>query len=209
MKKTLGLFSISDCGGCLLQLRQDFDLVDNLTKFYEILDFTLEPDPGIVDIGLVEGRVRSEKDIERIRAIRKSSEMLILLGACTQKSNFIKPGEPVAKYIKYDYALSGCPIPSSELTDYLANLAWGKSSYPSDSSVCFDCKSNNNDCFIKNHTLCLGPVAKGGCGSICVNYGDSCIGCRGEVKDANRLKLEEISADLEKKELISYLDGKV
>jgi len=209
MKKTLGLFSISDCGGCLLQLCQDLSLIDNLTSSFEILDFTKkQPPTDTVDIGLLEGRVRSAKDIEKIRMIRKRSKKIIFLGACALKGNFVKPGKPAANYIKHDYVLSGCPISSGELTDYLMNLSWDKSSYQPDASVCFDCKSNSNDCFIKNHTLCLGPVTKGGCGSICVNYGGSCIGCRGEIRDANLLKLEEISANLEKKELISYLDGK-
>jgi len=204
MKKTLGLFSTSDCGGCLLQINQNIDLWGKVQNYFQMID--LNKSQSKVSVSLVEGVISSQKDIESLRLIRKNSDYLILLGTCAEKGGIFSVGESVSDHIKYDYVISGCPIDTAELSTCLANFYYEKRNVLADSSVCFECKKNSNNCLIKNHKLCLGPVTRGGCNSICLNYGKNCLGCRGIMKSANLLKLEEISPRLEQNELIGYIE---
>jgi coenzyme F420-reducing hydrogenase gamma subunit len=50
-------------------------------------------------------------------------------------------------------------------------------------AVCVECKKNGNLCLYEKGEICLGPVTRAGCNSICPSYGSKCEGCRGIVSE--------------------------
>jgi len=52
-----------------------------------------------------------------------------------------------------------------------------------DNPVCAECKLNENVCMYERGVSCLGPWTKAGCNAWCVNNGNICYGCRGQVKN--------------------------
>ncbi|MBD3229957.1 MAG: hypothetical protein GF329_17370 [Candidatus Lokiarchaeota archaeon] len=84
---------LSSCWGCHQSLVDDYgqDLIDILTSidivyFPAVLDFKhhdLESyEDGEIDVGIIEGNVRTTDDLENTKLVRKKSKMVISLGSC-------------------------------------------------------------------------------------------------------------------------------
>lgn len=192
-KKTLALFSLTACGGCSeLLSRPAFDL----HTFYEIDNFS--DDKKIIlekkyNIAIIEGYPLTVKQIETARMIRRHAKTVIAIGSCAHLGGvYLKKEKTLPKIIRVDYVIPGCPPSQKEIEQCLMDLYWGKVFRLPDLAVCFECRQNENECLIKKKKLCLGPITRMGCDSICVNNGEACLGCRGLKPDANLRKMMEV-----------------
>jgi len=207
-KKTLAIFSLTSCEGCQFEALNNFEAFSKLLQFFDIKNFRLGQEenlPGPFDIALVEGSPEGKEQIKLLREIRKSSKLVVIIGACAHlggiqsERNFLPAKlinkekiKNVSSYIKVDFLVPGCPINHKELYRCLLDLYWGKIFTLPDLAVCFECRQNENDCLLKEGKPCLGPVTRSGCNSICINNGESCLGCRGTTPQPNILKMREI-----------------
>lgn len=165
-----------------------------------------------LDIAIVEGSIVSGSEIEKLKEIRKRSSIVIALGSCACIGGIPAIRNSVAPEIrksierqlkkiksekvcgigdiaKVDYFLHGCPIVHEELERVLKKILSGQTPRQIDYPVCFECKANENPCFLLENVSCLGPIATAGCNAVCVNQGFHCTACRGIMKDANQKAL--------------------
>lgn len=221
-KKSLAIFSLTCCEGCQFELLSFYEHFQKLLKFYDIKNFRLGQEdnlPGPFDVVLIEGTPEGESQIKTVKNIRRQSKVVIAIGACahlggiqSQRNRLPKkminkdPVLPVSKFIKVDYAVPGCPVSHTELVRCLIDVYFNKEFILPDRSVCFECRLNENQCLIKNGKPCLGPVTRGGCGSICPNFGEACFGCRGPMEQSNFDKMRDILGTmLDKDEIENWL----
>lgn len=202
MKKSLAFFTFNCCGGCQKTLTDDFEYMEKIQKYYDISNNTA----GVIDIAIIEGSIDTDEQKKNLRKIRKNSKMIIIIGACahlggvqSQRNNLSSKLihapliRKITDIIKVDYIIPGCPISKDELTHCLLDIYWNKSFSLPDLAVCFECHQNGNDCLVKNNKPCLGPITRMGCNSACINAGEICLGCRGQIPaEANNEKLKEI-----------------
>ncbi len=182
-EKTLALFSLTACGGCLEMLK---NMPLSLHTFYEINDEKY-------DIAIIEGHPLTDKQIELVKTIRSHAETVIAIGACAHIGGvYLNKEKTLSKIIRVDHIIPGCPPSQKEIEQCMMDLYWGKIFHLPDLAVCFECRQNENECLIKKKKLCLGPITRGGCNSICVNHGEACLGCRGLKPAANLEKMTEI-----------------
>ena len=214
-RKKLAIFDLTDCEGCEVQFAAMRDTKDfqSILKYFDITNWRLMSDgvsEGPFDVILIEGSPVTKKEIEMLKHLRESSKYLIALGACAgiggipsiiDEKNRAKLTEyvygknykpkavdakPLHHYVKVDHFLAGCPVNPHEIKQVLTDLAYGKPLKPNRFSVCFECKSRDNNCLLINDNKpCLGPITKGGCEAICPSHGLKCYGCWGLKRDAN------------------------
>ena len=153
----------------------------------------------------LKGSVTTEHDLERVRDIRRKSQMLITLGACANaggiqalrnvqdtdeytRAIYAKPSyihtlsqsTPVAAHVAVDFAINGCPISKEQLLEVLTAVLIGRAPQLPTYAVCVECKRKGNVCVLVAHgTACLGPVTEAGCGALCPSIGRGCFGCYG------------------------------
>ncbi|MDO8444234.1 MAG: hypothetical protein Q7S80_01870 [bacterium] len=202
-KKSLATFSLTSCGGCLEVLNENTNRYSGLQNFYEIERFLPNKIEKKYDIVIIEGHPLTEKQIGSAKLIRRQAKIVVALGSCAHIGGVydemvtLLPKEKRARkllseIVRVDYIVPGCPPDQAELTRCLMDLYWGKIFCLPDLAVCFECRQNENVCLIKKNKLCLGPITRMGCNSICVNNGEACLGCRGLKPDANIRKMTEI-----------------
>lgn len=194
------------------------------------------------DIAVIEGSIMRPMDVERLKKIRNNAKVLVALGACAcigcvqRMVNQWPVEESIAAVYDKDPALNdnpyfanfktkaldevvtvdvyipGCPIDRDEFCNVLAALLQGKKPPIPDYPVCVDCKKKENVCLYELGKVCMGPVARAGCGAICPTHGSECEACRGYVthpeEDAHTEVLEkyEISAEqiMQRKSMFTY-----
>ena len=84
-KPKLAVWKFASCDGCQLSL---LDCEDELLAVAGAIDIANFPEAssaimkGPYDVSLVEGSVTTPHDEERIHAIRRSSKVLVTIGAC-------------------------------------------------------------------------------------------------------------------------------
>jgi coenzyme F420-reducing hydrogenase gamma subunit len=210
----LGIFKFASCDGCqvsflnledeLLELAQRFDVA----FFRELTSRTGE---GTFDVALVEGSVTTARDVERIRAIRARSRVLIAIGACAASGGIqalrnladvgawkaevyphpdlidvLPTSTPISDHVKVDHTLQGCPIDRYQLLRVLTRSLLGAKPDLPQGSVCLECKRAGNACVLVTRALpCMGPVTRAGCGAICPAQGRDCYACFGPSDDPN------------------------
>lgn len=213
-KPRLAIVKLASCDGCQLQL---LNLEDELLDIAGAVEIAYFPEgsslllEGPYDVALVEGSVTTEHDIERVRDLRRKSEMLVAMGACanaggiqalrnTQDTDeytraiYAKPSyihalsqsTPVAAHVPVDFAINGCPISRRQLLEVITSLLMGRAPRLPTYSVCVDCKRKGNVCVLVSRGLpCLGPVTQAGCGALCPGFDRGCFGCYGPMESAN------------------------
>jgi len=221
-KKSLAIFSLTCCEGCQFAILRHYEKFNSLLNFFEVENFRLaqeDNEPGPFDVAIVEGTPESKVEIDRLKMIRKQSDILIAMGSCAHlggiqsernslPNKFIRKPDvkTVPNVVKVDYILPGCPVNHDEVFKCLIDIYWGKVFKLPDHSVCFECRQNENECLLKQGKACLGPVTRGGCNSVCVNGGEMCFGCRGAIDQANFEKMIEILEPIiEEREIKSLL----
>ncbi|PIS07945.1 hypothetical protein COT78_00885 [Candidatus Berkelbacteria bacterium CG10_big_fil_rev_8_21_14_0_10_43_13] len=204
-KKTLAIFSLTSCGGCFDVVKDRPEEYFALQKFYTVDDLRPKHKNTIdkkYDIVIIEGHPRGKSGAERAKTIRRNAKIVVAIGACAHLGGVYQMGTLLpkekrphlilSKIIRIDYLVPGCPVNSDELIRCLIDLYWGRIFRLPDLSICFECRQNENNCLLKKNKLCLGPITRAGCGSICINNGEACLGCRGSKPDANIEKMTEI-----------------
>lgn len=216
-KVIIGVFDLTDCEGCELEL---INLSEKIAKFYEqtsIFNWRLASAnkyTGTYDVTFIEGSPITETDIEVVKQARASSKIVVTLGSCADFGGLQaylsqaeweqglsevygkdyktknKAPKPVSYYIDVDYHLPGCPVSLSEIEKFLTSFLLGKKPNSVRYPVCLECKARENTCLLLEGEPCLGPVTKGGCEAICPSRGLRCWGCFGALDGGNQNALK-------------------
>jgi coenzyme F420-reducing hydrogenase gamma subunit len=177
----LAVFKFASCDGCQLSLLDCEDELLAVAEAVEIayfLEARTQQIDGPYDVGLVEGSVTTQHDVERIKSIRKQCKFLITIGACATAGgiqalrNWVDVGEfvrqvyahpeyirtletstPIADHVVVDFELRGCPISKHQLLSVLSALLHGRKPSLPNCAVCVECK--------RQQTVCV-AVAQGG-----------------------------------------------
>lgn len=223
MKPTIGIFSLTSCSGCQLEILNNEDILLDMASHIKIIHFPIAQEnnnEGPYDISFVEGSVTNKEQAEKIKDIREKSKFVVAIGACAVNGGvqsirrFMKPkeadkivykGKPpvesiepaaISNYIKVDYNIRGCPIVKEEFADVLKDLLIGKIPKEKIFPVCVECREKENECLLQNGKFCMGPVTYGGCGALCPSNFMICNGCRGPIDDASMLsEIEQLEKD--------------
>lgn len=208
-KLKLGVFELTDCGGCALNVLFLYERLFDLLEFYDVGEFHMASslhENEHYDVALVTGTVSSHRDLELLKKARNQSGYLIALGTCAThgsvqaslegkireklervygtKGNPMRAMDPkpIVEHVAVDLAIPGCPYNKEELYQALMDIAKGIDPVRPDYPVCVECKLNEYECvLIKKDLPCLGPITLGGCNAVCVRSGLGCIGCRGPL----------------------------
>lgn len=219
-KPKLAVWKFASCDGCQLTL---LDCENELLAIADRVQIANFPEAsravvkGPYDISLVEGSITTPHDAERIHHIRRSSSLLISIGACATAGgiqalrNFgnvqefkkivyaspeyidtLNKSTPIVDHVPVDFELRGCPINKEQLLDVLTSLLHGRKPSIPNYSVCVECKRNGTVCGLVTHgPPCLGPVTQAGCGALCPLYHRGCFGCYGPKENPNTFSLAQ------------------
>ncbi len=217
-KPKLAVFKFASCDGCQLSLLDAEDELLAVADDVEIayfLEARTQEIAGPYDIGLVEGSVTTQHDVERIRQVRKQCNILISIGACATAGgiqalrNWAKVDDfisrvyaspefistlatstPISEHVMVDYELRGCPINQRQLLEVLTALLQGLHPRVPRYSVCIECKRRRTVCIaVAGGVACLGPVTQAGCGALCPAFNRECFGCYGPKEQPNLVSL--------------------
>lgn len=220
-KPRVAVWKFASCDGCQLSLLDCEDELLAVTDAVEIANFaeaTRAVIKGPYDVSLVEGSITTPHDEERIHQVRRSSQVLITLGACAtaggiqalrnfadvtkyipmiyarpQYINSLKKSTPINDHVFVDFELRGCPINKGQLLEVVSAFLFGRKPNLPRFSVCEECKSKGTTCvMVAQGTPCLGPVTQAGCGSLCPSYARGCFGCFGPKESPNTAALSAI-----------------
>jgi sulfhydrogenase subunit delta len=220
IKPKLAVWKLASCDGCQLSL---LDCEDELLEVAETVHIAYFPEAtravarGPYDLSLVEGSITTPHDAERIHRIRRSSKLLVTIGACATAGgiqalrNFgnvnefvsrvyanpsyietLKVSTPVSYHVFVDYELRGCPINKFQLLDVISAFLNGRRPNTPPDSVCVECKRSGTVCvMVARGAACLGPVTHAGCGALCPAYYRGCYGCFGPKETPNTAALAD------------------
>lgn len=210
----LAIFKLASCDGCQLQmLNLEDELLDiaGAVKICNFLEASSQIIDGPYDVALVEGSVTTEQDIERLREIRRKSQMLIAIGACANAGGIqalrnmqdteeftraiyanpsyihtLSQSTPIAAHVTVDFSINGCPISREQLIEVVSALLLGRPPKLPTYSVCAECKRKGNVCvLVARQIACIGPITQAGCGALCPSFNRGCFGCYGPMESAN------------------------
>jgi sulfhydrogenase subunit delta len=182
---------------------------------------------GPYDLSIVEGSITTQRDAERILAVRANSRALITIGACATAGgiqalrNFadvegftqivyaspdfistLSTSTPISAHVPVDFELNGCPIDKRQLLEVISAHLAGRRPRVRAHSVCLECKRRGTVCVMVAHgTPCLGPVTHAGCGAICPAYDRGCYGCYGPMESPNTTSLNARMGELGSEEI--------
>lgn len=211
-KPTLAVWKFASCDGCQLSI---LDCEDELLAIADAVDVANFPEAsravkrGPYDLSLVEGSITTPHDAERIHQIRRTSKVLVTIGACATSGglqalrNFhdvsqwvpmvyaspefietLGTSTPISSHVPVDYELRGCPVDKHQLLEVVNAFVLGRRPALPSHSVCLDCKAKGTPCVAVAHGLaCMGPVTQTGCGALCPSYARGCFGCFGPVRE--------------------------
>ncbi len=217
-KPKLAVWKFSSCDGCQLSLLDCEDELLAVAENIEIANF-VEASRNVVkgpyDLSLVEGSITTPHDAERIHQVRRSSKVLVTIGACATAGgiqalrNFkdvreftsivyatpafietLNKSTAIADHVSVDFELRGCPISKHQLVEVLSAFLNGRKPATSTYSVCVECKRRGTVCgLVTNGPPCLGPVTQAGCDALCPSYNRGCFGCFGPKETPNTASL--------------------
>ena len=158
-KLKLALEDFALCGGCEIALA---DLgAELLSLLDEDMDLVYAPvlasatDYENADVTLLIGAIRNQHDLERVKAARKKSKILVAFGTCPssvglvglanlydpdelvksayptesageRSKDLLKKVEPVYKHVQVDYIIPGCPPPAPVIKQMFRKILGGK-----------------------------------------------------------------------------------
>jgi sulfhydrogenase subunit delta len=213
-KPKLAVWKFASCDGCQLSL---LDCEDELLAVAGAIDIANFPEAsravakGPYDVSLVEGSITTPHDEERIHAIRRSSKLLVTIGACATAGGiqalrnfkdvkdfisivYAKPGyietlnksTPIKDHVFVDLELRGCPVNKYHLVEVLGAFLHGRKPNIPNYGVCVECKRRGTICvMVAAGTPCMGPITQAGCGALCPAYARGCFGCFGPKDTPN------------------------
>lgn len=219
-KPRLAVFKFASCDGCQLSL---LDCEDELLQVAGAVEIAYFPEArrqmldGPYDVTLVEWSVTTEEEVQRIKDVRRQSDLLVAIGACATAGGIqalrnwadidhyinvvyahpeyidtLEQSRPISDIVPVDFELRGCPISKHQLLELLTSLLIGRQPRTPAHSVCLTCKQQGTVCVMVAQGIpCLGPATQAGCGAICPAYGRGCYGCFGPVDEPNADALGE------------------
>jgi coenzyme F420-reducing hydrogenase gamma subunit len=214
----LAVWKFASCDGCqltLLDCEDDLLAIAGAVEIAQFREATKAEVAGPYDLSLVEGSITTLEDERRIQEVRRASKKLVTIGACATAGgiqalrNFsdveqfrsivyaspqyvatLATSTAIARHVRVDFELQGCPINKAQLIEVLSAFLNGRKPAISSHSVCVDCKSKGNVCvLVANGAPCLGPITHAGCGAICPSYHRGCYGCYGPSETPNAASL--------------------
>ncbi|MCP5106903.1 MAG: hypothetical protein GY950_26195 [bacterium] len=221
-KPKVAFFDFACCEGCQLQIANLEEEVVALAELVDVVEFreVMTGKAPEYDIAFIEGSITRQKDEERVKDIRNRSKLLVAYGQCavTGGVNRLKnnwknlddvkkevygdkynmphldtyPTKGVGEVVKVDLNIPGCPINRDEFLRIVKELLIGRIPRLPNYPVCVDCKMKENSCLFDFSIICLGPLARAGCGAICPTNGVACDACRGTVDNPNKNAMHEI-----------------
>ncbi len=237
-KPKLAVWKFSSCDGCQLSLLDCEEELLAVTEHVEIANFP-EASRAVVkgpyDLSLVEGSITTAHDAERIHQVRRSSKVLVTIGACATSGgiqalrNFknvkefigivyanpqyietLNKSTAIADHVAVDFELRGCPINKHQLLEVVGAYLHGRAPVISTASVCTECKGRGTICGLVAHgSYCLGPVTQAGCNALCPSYHRPCFGCFGpkETPNTSSLSTRWEEAGVKNEELVRMFRG--
>jgi coenzyme F420-reducing hydrogenase gamma subunit len=175
-----------------------------------------------VEIAFVEGSIATPDDLPRIERIRRNSHYLISIGACATSGgiqalrNMADAGQwiaaiyahpqyihsldestAIARHVKVDFELWGCPVNRRQILSTVRALLSGVLPVVQHDSLCQECKRQQTACvMVTKGEPCLGPVTREGCGALCPSLGRACYGCYGPAENSNGPSLSQRLGEL-------------
>jgi coenzyme F420-reducing hydrogenase gamma subunit len=213
-KPRVAVHKFASCDGCQLAFLNLGEDLLRLADLVELVHFAeagpVNPDVP-VDVAFVEGSVSTPEDIERIQRIRKNTGYLVTIGACATAGGLqalrnlsdsrdwvgaiyaqpsyirsLETSTPIAKHVKVDLELWGCPVNGRQVLAAVRALLFGVAPVEERDKVCLECKRHGTVCvLVAKGEPCLGPVTRTGCGALCPAFGRDCYGCYGPAEGAN------------------------
>jgi sulfhydrogenase subunit delta len=221
-KPKVAFFDFACCEGCQLQIANLEEDVVGLANLVDVVEFreVLTGKAPEYDIAFVEGSITRKADEERLKDIRSRSKLLVAYGQCavTGGINRLKnqwhgmdavkkevygdnysmphldtyPTTGIDAVVKVDFFIPGCPIDRDEFLRIVKELLLGKKPVLPNYPVCVECKLKENVCLFDFGIVCLGPLARAGCGARCPSNGAACEACRGTVDNPNTNAMHEV-----------------
>ena len=221
-KPKVAFFDFACCEGCQLQIANLEEDVVALAQLVDVVEFreVMTGKAPEYDIAFIEGSITRKGDEARLKDIRERSKMLVAYGACacTGGVNKLKknwknlddakkevyadnynmphldtyPTKAVDEVVKVDFYIPGCPVNREEVVRVVKELLLGRIPRLPNHPVCVECKLKENACLFDFSIICLGPLARAGCGAICPSNGVACDACRGTVDNPNKNAMHEI-----------------
>jgi sulfhydrogenase subunit delta len=226
-KPTVAVYKFSSCDGCQLSLLNMEDELLDLANAIDIaffLEATRLERRGPYDIGIVEGSITTQHEVERIKEIREQCRLLIALGTCATAGgiqalrnfadadeyartvyahpeylHYLKTSKPISEYVHTDLELTGCPVNKAQVIDVIMALLNNRKPSLPTYSVCLQCKRRGTVCVLVAQGIpCLGPATVAGCGALCPASGRGCYGCFGPTREPNVDSLTGILTGMER-----------
>lgn len=216
----LAFVRLTSCSGCQLTLLNAEEALALLPATVIVRRFPLlgpTGGEGPLDLALVEGSVSRPEELAELLTLRRQARVLVAVGACAVNGgvNVLAGAErarlaaavygsaaaareaflpqPLARLVKVDYRLHGCPVEQEELLQLLGALARGGVPAQPENPLCLECRLRENLCLLLEQGLpCLGPVTRSGCRVHCPSRGIPCEGCRGRAVEANLAEMERL-----------------
>ena len=211
-KVRLAFFDFACCEGCQLTVLGIGEPLLELLQHAEVVTWreAASEKSDRYDVAVVEGSIIKDSEIPRLLTIRERAKTLVALGSCAclggphvsanafdreelkrlvfgDSAAQFEAGEvrPLSAVVKVDVPIYGCPINPEEFVTIMTHVLLGKPYHPPNLAVCYECKMNQYECVYDRGQICLGPVTRCGCNSICTSKGHRCFGCRGLMDEAN------------------------
>lgn len=216
---SVAIHKFSSCDGCQLAFLNAGTQLLQLAQLVKIVHFVEAgaiDEAAEVDIAFVEGSISTAAEAERIKTVRKNSKFLITIGACATSGGIqaLRNQQPevqtwtnslyahpefidsldkvtaIAKHVRVDLELWGCPVNSHQVLSAIRALLFGVAPYQEQEKLCLECKRLHNTCVIVSQGIaCMGPVTQTGCGAICPSIGRDCYACYGPAEGINPIAL--------------------
>ncbi len=210
----VAVHKFTSCDGCQLAFLNLGEQLLELAERVDLVHFAeagpVAPDAA-VDIAFVEGSISTPEEVERIGRIRRASRYLITLGACATaggiqalrnfadgdawlRSLYARPETirslttvtPIARHVKVDWELWGCPVSGRQVLAAITSLLAGVTPRAEEDKLCLACKRGQAVCvMVARGEPCMGPVTRTGCGALCPRFGRACYGCYGPAENVN------------------------
>lgn len=210
----LAFVRFTSCSGCQLTLLNAEEALPLLPGAAVVQRFPMvssaQDHDAALDVVLIEGSISRPEELAELLNLRRRARLLVAVGACAVDGGInVLAGEererlaglvygaeaggkrgffaqPLARLVKVDYALYGCPISAAELLHLLGALMRGGLPPTPEHALCLECRLRDNRCLLlEGRQPCLGPVTRTGCGVHCPSRGVPCEGCRGRAVEAN------------------------
>ena len=213
-KPRVAVHKFSSCDGCqmqILNMEQDLLTIAERVDIVNFIEATSRVEGGPYDISFVEGSVSTSEEIDRIKAIRAQSKVLVAIGACAtaggiqalrnwgkldeylravyaqpQWVSALPTSTPFKDHVPVDAELFGCPPDQAQLKQAMQDLLRGIKPRMPTESVCMECKRAGHVCVLVAKDMpCMGPMTRMGCGALCPGQERDCYACFGPQGSGN------------------------